>query len=38
MKSEYDNKAFFEEYKKMPRSQYGLSAAGGNDGPPGNEG
>lgn len=28
MKSEYDNKALFEQYKKMPRSQFGLSAAG----------
>lgn len=28
MKSEYDNEHFFEEYAKMPRSQFGLAAAG----------
>lgn len=28
MKNEYDNKVFFEEYAKMPRSKDGLKAAG----------
>lgn len=28
MKNEYDNEAFFQEYAKMPRSRYGLTAAG----------
>ncbi len=28
MNNEYDNKKFFEEYSKMPRSKYGLSSAG----------
>lgn len=28
MNNEYDNKNFFDEYAKMPRSREGLSAAG----------
>ena len=28
MNNEYDNKKFFEEYAKMPRSKNGLTAAG----------
>lgn len=28
MNNEYDNKKFFDEYAKMPRSREGLSAAG----------